>query len=186
MAGASEVAQLMPADQTVLVVVPDEDDDGGPNTQRGLDLLAVHQEAGVAGDRYRCALRMGQLRCDGPRHADPHRSETVRDDARVRALSLVEPGGPHLVRPHVADDDVLRPENLPEVREDALGHHGERRVLRMLGVLMEDEVPQRPELRLLLRPRHLADPLQGFANIADDSGGQDVVLIHFGRRLVYV
>ena len=87
---------------------------------------------------------------------------------------------------HVADDDVLRLEHLTKVPENTLGHHGTRRVIRVLGVLLEYEVPQSAKLRFMLRLRQLRDPPQGLTHVANDTGGQHVVLIHFGRRFVDV
>ena len=56
-ARAAEVAQLVPGDEAVLGIVPDQDHERRLHPQRGLDLLRVHQEAGVAGDRDDLAIR---------------------------------------------------------------------------------------------------------------------------------
>ena len=88
-AGPAEVAQLVPGDQPVLGVVPDQDHERRLHAQRRLDLLRVHQEAGVARHRDHLALRVGQLGGDRARHRDAHRREAVGDDAGVGPLGLV-------------------------------------------------------------------------------------------------
>src|SRR5262245_12981875 len=101
-----EVAELVPGDQPVLGVVPDQDHDRRLLPDRGLDLLRVHHEPGITGHGDDLAVRVRELRGHRARDADPHRGKAVGDDAGIRLLGLVHARHPHLVRADVGDDDV--------------------------------------------------------------------------------
>ena len=55
-----ELVALLPVDEAVAVVAPDDDGDVRPDPLRGLELLGVHQEAAVAAQRDDLAARGGR------------------------------------------------------------------------------------------------------------------------------
>ena len=130
MAGPAEVAQLVPGDQAVLGVVPDQDDERRLHAHRRLDLLRIHHEAGVARHRDDLAVRVGELGRDRAGHGDAHGREAVGDDAGVGPLGPVHARHPHLVRADVGDGDVVGAEHFAQVPDDLLRLDRESRCRR--------------------------------------------------------
>ena len=64
--------------------------------------------------------------------------------------------------------------------------HGEGRILGVLGVLLDYELTQARQIGLILRASDFGDPVERFTDVADDSGGKDVVLVNLGGRLIDV
>ena len=75
-----ELVALLPVDQPVAVVAPDDHDDRGADALRGLELLGVHEEAAVAAQRDDLAVGVDELCRDRARQRDAHRREAVGDD----------------------------------------------------------------------------------------------------------
>ena len=136
------MSELVPCDEPVFTVVPDQDHDRRPNPKRSLDLLRVHEKARISGYRDGCTVRKHELRGDRTRHPDSHRGEAVGDDARIRPFSLEHPRHPHLVGADITDHHILGLENLPQVPDDLLRFHGERGVRGVLSQLVDDHLSE--------------------------------------------
>src|SRR5258706_3215048 len=183
---APEVAQLVPGDEAVLRIVPDEDHDRRLHAHRRLDLLRVHHEARISRDRDHLLVGIRELGRNGARHRDAHRREAVGDDAGVGPLGAVHARHPHLVRAHVADGDILGPEYLAHVPHDLLRLHREVRVLRILGAVVEDRFAHVLERRLLARRSLQRDAAQRMPDVAEHAHRDDVVRVDLGRQRVDV
>ena len=116
----AELVALLPVDQAVAVVTPDDDRDVCPDPLRGLELLAVHEEAAVAAHRDDLAVRMDELGGDRARQGDAHGREAVRDDHGIGLVRLVEARDPDLVGADVGHDDVVGRERLAQVGDRPL------------------------------------------------------------------
>ena len=177
---------LVPGDESIFLIVPDEDDDGGLHAHRGFDFLRIHHEAGVAGDSHHLALRRGQLGGDRARHRDAHRRETVGDDAGVRPLGAVHARHPHLVRAHVGDHDVVGRQYFTQVPDDFLRFDRETRVRCIFDPVGHDRAAYCRERRGLLRRGAHGNPVQRGIDVAEYADGDDIVFIDFGRQPVDV
>ena len=176
----------MPLDQTILAIVPHQDDDRDADPQRGLDFLRVHQEAGIAGYGHGGAIGEGQLGRDRARQPNAHRGETIRDDAGVGTLRLVHACHPHLVCPDVGHDDIIELQSFAQIENDALRRHRKRGIVRVRVQFLDDGFTQRPRLRLRLRRRLRRNRVEPGANVADHAAFEHVMLVHFGRAHIDV
>jgi hypothetical protein len=185
-AGAPELAVLVPLDQAVLPVLPDQHHQIQAEPQRRLELLRVHHEARVAADGHGLAVGVDATGCDRAWQRDPHRGEAVRDDAGVGRLGLVHAGHPHLVGTDVADRDVLGIEHLAQVPDDLLRLQREALVLRMGLELVPDRIAQCLGCARVHRIGALCDRVERLRDVAHHADLEHVVLIDLGGRDVDV
>ena len=122
--GVAKLLLLLPADEAVVLVLPDEHHDGHVLAHGRLELLAVHHEATVARDRHHATLGVHQLGRDGTRHREAHRREAVGDEAGARFVAGVVTTDPDLVGAHVGHEDVVAAHHGAHVLEDAGRLHG--------------------------------------------------------------
>ena len=90
------------------VVVENGDLERQSVRRRHAQLLGVHDEAAVAADADHRQVASfshaeGRPHCRG--HSKAHRAEAAGGDVRSRLAELIVLGRPHLMLPHVADDD---------------------------------------------------------------------------------
>ena len=140
---AVERVLLLPLDQSVFGVAPDDRHDVELVAHGGLEVLHVHQEAGVAADRQHVAVGEGDLRADRTRKREAHGAEAVGDQTGVRLLALVIARNPHLVRADVGEQDVLGAHDLAHVPQHFLRLHRERVVVLLHGEVVEDGLAKR-------------------------------------------
>ena len=180
------MAQLVPGDEPVLGVIPDQHHERRFHPQRRLDLLRVHHEARVAGDRDHFALGVRELGGDRARHRDSHRGKAVGDDAGVRPLGAIHARHPHLVRADVGDGDILRRQHFAQIPYDFLRLDREAVVGGVARAVVEDRLAQCLERRALLRFRLQRNPAQARGDVAQGAHRDDVMRVDLGRQRVDV
>ena len=97
----------MHADRAVHAVIDDDDDDGQIVLHGRREILAVHQEAAVAGEGDHCSIREDPLGADRGRYAIAHRAAGWRELRRelVEAMEAVHPG--RVIARAIAQDGVV-------------------------------------------------------------------------------
>ena len=178
---APQLADLLPLDQPVGGVVPDEHDEVETQSDRRLELLRVEHEAAVAGDGQDGPIGMDQAGRYRSGQGDAHRREAVGDDAGVRALGLVEPGQPHLVGADVADDDVVGTERCPDVVDDLLRLHRVALVVGVLRDLVQEVTARGVRHAEAVAAAALPQGVEAGPDMADHASVDDVVLVDLGR-----
>ena len=114
---------LLPGDRPELAVLPHQVYDGRPESHRGLELLAVHEEAAVAVDGDHAPARVHELGGDGGRQREPHAGQAVRDQDGSRLVRREHASDPELVQADVRDEDVVSAERLADLPRDARRAH---------------------------------------------------------------
>ena len=180
------MAQLVPGDEPVLGVIPDQHHERRFHPQRRLDLLRIHHEARIAGDGDHLALGVGELGGDRSRHRDSHRGKAVGDDAGIRPLGAIHARHPHLVRADVGDRDILRREHFAQIPHDFLRLDRKAVVGSVARAVVEDRLADRFERRALLRLRFQRDPAKGRRDVAQGAHRDDVMRVDLGRQRVDV
>ena len=175
---AAELLVLLPHDGSVLPVLPDDIHERRADPHRGLELLAVHQEAAVAAHRYDVAIPVHELGRDRRRHGEAHAREPVRDQDGVRLVRGEHAPDPELVEPDVRDQDVVAPERLPDLPQRA------RRLHREVGVVLRRLEVARHHLAQLVRaarvrhvPALLSEPGEDVVDVADQLDLGDEVVV---------
>ena len=191
-----EVVLLLPLDEAVLAVGPHHDHHVLAVADQGLQVLQVHQEAGVAGDGQHLAVGVGELRAHRAGEREPHRAEAVGDEAGVGGLALVVAGDPHLVGAHVGEEDVVRPEVPAHVAQDLLRLHREARVVPLHGQVVADGVAElaslpdveqwQPALVVEAVVEGLVDLPEGVGDVGLDVEHHGVMAVDLGRLEVDV
>ena len=171
--------QLMPGDQAVFGVVPDQDDERGLHPESGFDLLRIHHEAGVSCDRNHFAIGVRQLGRDCARHRDAHRGKSVRNNASVGSLGLVHARHPHLVSPDVRDRDVLRAQGFAQIPDDLLRLDRKGDVLGVFRAIFRDGLAHGLERVHRLRFGTQGNTPKGGTQIAEGANRDDIVRIDF-------
>ena len=139
---AAELLVLLPDDRAVLAVLPDEVDDRRAQPHRGLELLAVHEEAAVAVDRHDLAVGVHELGRDRARHREAHARQAVGDQHRVGLVGREHAPDPQLVQAHVGDEDVVAAQRLADLPQHARRLDREGRRPRAACEAAEHDVAQ--------------------------------------------
>ena len=188
--GPMELRHLLPADEAVLRVLPDELDDRKAVLRCGRQLLDVHEEPAVALEADHPTVPVDDLRPNGSWQGDCHRAESVGDDAGVGIIRRVVAGNPHLVGPDVTDEDVVVVELEAQVVEDALRLHREPLVVRHAsGELNRERLAHLSvggDVLAVLVRELLVELPQALADVTDTFDGRTVVPIDLGRAEVDV
>ena len=121
---AAELLLLLPLDETVAGVLPDEGHKRHMLPHRCFQLLTVHHESAVAADRQHLLLRIEKFCRERTRDGEAHAGEAVGDEAGVGLIAVVVAGDPHLMGAHIADHDVVAAHDLTDIGEDACRLHG--------------------------------------------------------------
>ncbi len=181
----AELLVLLPDDGAELAVLPDHVDDRGAQADGGLELLVVHQEAAVAGDRDHVAIGVHDLGRDGGRQGEAHAGQAVGDQHRVGLVRGEHAPDPQLVQAHVGDEDVLAAERLADLVQRARGL--DREVVVVLGrveaAVHHIAQPRRTALVGHV-PALLGQARERVVDVADQLDLGHEVLVNLGRQRV--
>ena len=191
-----ELVVLFPGDQTVPPVIPHHDRDPCVEPPGRLHLLHVHQEPAIPAYRKDTPVRVDEVSRNSAGEGESHRAEPVRDQARGRHVAVVIASHPHLVGPHVREQDVLASQNLPYVPEHLLRLDRTHGIIilpfrelglhlpangRLLGQVEAELTPLLPE-----RVDPLVEHPHGVGQVTHDLDLQAVILVDLGGQEVDV
>ncbi len=181
----AELLVLLPDDRAELLVLPDHVDDRGAQAHGGLELLVVHQEAAVAGDRDHVAVGVHDLGRDGGGEREAHAGQAVGDQHRVGLVGGEHAPDPQLVQADVGHEDVLAAERLADLVQRARGL--DREVVVVLGgveaAVHHVAQPRRAALVGHV-PALLGQPRERVVDVADQLDLGHEVLVHLGGQRV--
>lgn len=179
----AELHVLLPLDEAVAAVVEDEGDEIRAQTVSRFKLLAVHHEAGVAGNRQDLLVGMDELGGNGAGDGDAHGGEAVGNNARIGLIAVVVAGDPDLVGADVGNDDVVFAHDPAAVDEGLLRLDRERLIGGVAFVFFHHAAAYIQGVRRFLQAGGLfQDAAQRVRNIADDFYGRFVVFVNIGRH----
>ena len=132
---AAELLLLLPFDEAVAGVLPDQGDEGHLLAHGGLQLLTVHHKTAVTADGQHLFVRVQQLGRKGTRNGKAHAGKAVGDQAGVGGVAVVVACDPHFVGTHIAHKDIFPAHDLAHIGKDAGRLHGAAVIVCHGGVL---------------------------------------------------